>query len=106
MRDPLPRTIYGGSEATDLNARTGEFTPPGIRRMARAWSSWLLLRFGIGVFQYISTASSQEPALSIQPQKHFPFGRKLQNSKDPTTRLSGETLEPKATLPYYAALCH
>src|SRR5262252_8516857 len=33
--DPLPRTINGGSPPTDLNARTGEFTPPGIRLSAR-----------------------------------------------------------------------
>src|SRR5579864_5211773 len=39
MREPLPRTIYGGSPPTDLNARTGESTPPGITREARAWSS-------------------------------------------------------------------
>src|SRR6185437_13910074 len=40
MREPCPRTIYGGSPPTDLNARTGESTPPGITRHARAWSSF------------------------------------------------------------------
>src|SRR5215469_2111919 len=33
--DPLPRTINGGSPPTDLKARTGEFTPPGIMLSAR-----------------------------------------------------------------------
>src|SRR6266496_962259 len=33
--DPLPRTINGGSPPTERNARTGEFTPPGIMLSAR-----------------------------------------------------------------------
>src|SRR5258708_5653750 len=33
--DPLPRTINGASPPTDRNARTGEFTPPGIMLSAR-----------------------------------------------------------------------
>src|SRR5271163_2389396 len=33
--DPLPRTINGGSPPTEPNARTGEFTPPGIMLSAR-----------------------------------------------------------------------
>src|SRR5579884_1478989 len=36
--EPLPRTMYGGSPPTDLNALTGESTPPGITRHARACS--------------------------------------------------------------------
>src|SRR5947209_3780832 len=43
-RAPLPRTMYGGSPLTDLNARTGESTPPGITRQARACSSWDFFR--------------------------------------------------------------
>src|SRR5580704_12593973 len=35
MCDPLPRTINSGSPPTDRNARTGEFTPPGIMLSAR-----------------------------------------------------------------------
>src|SRR5271170_6822091 len=35
MCDPLPRTINGGSPPTAPNARTGEFTPPGIMLSAR-----------------------------------------------------------------------
>src|ERR1700688_2439283 len=35
MCDPLPRTINGGSPPTERNARTGEFTPPGIMLSAR-----------------------------------------------------------------------
>src|ERR1051326_7237954 len=38
-REPFPRTMYGGSPPTDLKARTGESTPPGITRQARACSS-------------------------------------------------------------------
>src|SRR5512132_2309743 len=30
MWEPSPRTIKGGSPPTDLNARTGESTPPGM----------------------------------------------------------------------------
>src|SRR5579863_5576814 len=30
MCEPLPRTMNGASPPTDRNARTGEFTPPGI----------------------------------------------------------------------------
>src|ERR1700730_14318004 len=33
--DPLPRTINRGSPPTARNARTGEFTPPGIMLSAR-----------------------------------------------------------------------
>src|SRR5271165_2993988 len=32
---PFPRTMNGGSPPTDRNARTGEFTPPGIMLTAR-----------------------------------------------------------------------
>src|SRR5438270_13903098 len=35
---PTPRTMIGGSPPTDLNARTGEFTPPGITFSARCWA--------------------------------------------------------------------
>src|SRR6266567_862416 len=35
MCDPLPRTINSGSPPTERNARTGEFTPPGIMLSAR-----------------------------------------------------------------------
>src|SRR6266496_306172 len=35
MCDPLPRTIKRGSPPTEPNARTGEFTPPGIMLSAR-----------------------------------------------------------------------
>src|ERR1700687_1759722 len=38
MCDPFPRTINGGSPPTDPNARTGEFTPPGIMLSARCCS--------------------------------------------------------------------
>src|SRR4051812_29679649 len=37
---PMPRTMVGGSPPTDLNARTGEFTPPGMTRSARSWAAW------------------------------------------------------------------
>src|SRR5271167_2872741 len=33
--EPFPRTINGGSPPTEPNARTGEFTPPGIMLSAR-----------------------------------------------------------------------
>jgi len=36
--DPLPRTINGASPPTERNARTGEFTPPGIMLSARCCS--------------------------------------------------------------------
>src|SRR5258708_3610619 len=35
MCEPFPRTINGGSPPTEPNARTGEFTPPGMRPSAR-----------------------------------------------------------------------
>src|SRR5712664_1266887 len=35
MCEPLPRTMKGGSPPTARNARTGEFTPPGIMLSAR-----------------------------------------------------------------------
>src|SRR6266516_1776087 len=38
MWDPLPRTMNGGSPPTERNARTGEFTPPGIMLSARCCS--------------------------------------------------------------------
>src|SRR5579871_5519 len=33
--EPFPRTMNGGSPPTEPNARTGEFTPPGIMLAAR-----------------------------------------------------------------------
>src|SRR3954464_12398614 len=44
MRAPAPRTMIGGSPPTDLNARAGESTPPGITRSARCCSARDLLR--------------------------------------------------------------
>src|SRR5437868_4324216 len=44
MREPEPRTMMGGSPPTDLNARAGESTPPGITRSARCCSARDLLR--------------------------------------------------------------
>src|SRR5579864_5424894 len=35
MREPSPRTMNGGSPPTARKARTGEFTPPGIKASAR-----------------------------------------------------------------------
>src|SRR5208283_2056157 len=35
MCEPWPRTMYSGSHPTLRNARTGEFTPPGINFSAR-----------------------------------------------------------------------
>src|SRR5579863_3172972 len=35
MCDPFPRTINGAAPPTERNARTGEFTPPGIMLSAR-----------------------------------------------------------------------
>src|SRR5580692_8108217 len=35
-REPLPRTMKGASPPTAPNARTGEFTPPGIMLAARS----------------------------------------------------------------------
>src|SRR6266446_4863921 len=40
IREPSPRTIMGGIPPTALNARAGEFTPPGMTACAR----WLSLR--------------------------------------------------------------
>src|SRR4051812_13757480 len=36
MREPSPRTMKRGVPPTARNARTGELTPPGITRWARA----------------------------------------------------------------------
>src|SRR5215467_2409903 len=49
IRAPFPRTMYGGSPPTDLNARTGESTPPGITRDARICSSCDFLRGFISI---------------------------------------------------------
>src|ERR1700679_177564 len=38
MCEPWPRTMYSGSPPTLPNARTGEFTPPGMNRSARLCS--------------------------------------------------------------------
>src|SRR5579864_7212183 len=37
MCEPLPRTMNRGSPPTERNARTGEFTPPGIMLSALNW---------------------------------------------------------------------
>src|SRR5476649_638914 len=39
MRQPLPFFINNGVPYTDLNARTGEFTPPGKNVLAFAYNS-------------------------------------------------------------------
>src|SRR5881394_2910852 len=44
MREPAPRTMIGGSPPTDLKARAGESTPPGITRSARCCRARDLLR--------------------------------------------------------------
>jgi hypothetical protein len=49
--------MYGGSPPTDLNARTGESTPPGITREARACSSCDLFRGFISINEYTPTKS-------------------------------------------------
>src|ERR671914_1332212 len=38
MYEPLPRSMNRGSPPTERNARTGLFTPPGIRLTARSMS--------------------------------------------------------------------
>src|SRR5215471_2435606 len=68
IREPRPRTMYGGSPPTALNARTGESTPPGITREARRCKSLLLLVVldEIGMrFQYIAL-STQHSAASMK----------------------------------------
>src|SRR5258708_2949182 len=98
IRELLPRTIYGGSQLTDLKARTGEFTPPGITWEARAWSlrdlSWpdiadqysskSGLRFQCGPSVYTSENAGLVPSgvfswtnfLFLKPHVH----RQLQNA--------------------------
>jgi hypothetical protein len=49
--------MYGGSQATDLNARTGEFTPPGMTLDARVWSWRLTSRFS-KTLSFVLMASS------------------------------------------------
>jgi hypothetical protein len=74
MRQPLPRTMYGGSPPTDLKARTGESTPPGITRDARACSSWDLVRGFIGSLEYTTSsyvASLQTAYRSIDSSTYF-----------------------------------
>ena len=44
MREPAPRTMMGGSPPTDLKARVGESTPPGMTRSARCCNARDLLR--------------------------------------------------------------
>src|SRR5690606_10027149 len=44
---PSARWTKNGSPPTDLNARTGELTPPGssaCARLNRAWERWVLIR--------------------------------------------------------------
>src|SRR5579859_2103469 len=59
MRELFPRTMYGGSPPTDLNARTGESTPPGITRQARACSSCDFVRCFIWTLEYTAMKSSR-----------------------------------------------
>src|SRR5437870_5787315 len=41
MYAPSPWAMNTGSAPTDLHARTGEFTPPGITARARSKIAWL-----------------------------------------------------------------
>ncbi len=43
--DPTPQLINKGSPPTDLNARTGEFTPPGIYFFASVKNCLLFSKF-------------------------------------------------------------
>src|SRR5262249_30775395 len=71
MREPRPRTMYGGSPPTDLNARTGEFTPPGITFDARAFNSFDLLRWRMNC-EYTVTGRASRSDESQLPRQHLP----------------------------------
>src|SRR3954465_4033644 len=66
MREPSPRAIKTGSPPTDLNARTGESTPPGITCSARCCS----LRDFSKLRAIRKPASKNENWLVYQRPKH------------------------------------
>src|SRR5581483_175842 len=82
--DPLPRTINGGSPPTDRNARTGEFTPPGIMLSARCCS-----RRDCSVFR--------EVVLGIESSRHREDNLKAEKSARRRTRRAARSVAPFAT---------
>ena len=76
--EPCPRTMNGASHSTDLNARTGEFTPPGINPSARFCSrrhSSSLRAIHLLVVFYVRTAASAVQSSNIpnSPTFHYPY---------------------------------
>src|SRR5947207_14280181 len=61
MCEPAPRTMMGGSPPTDLNARAGESTPPGITCSARFCSARDLVRSKGKPKIYHSESQNLEP---------------------------------------------
>src|SRR6476469_5218770 len=62
-----------GVPPTALNARTGEFTPPGVTACARANSAAEAATSGLGVLTGDSTSSFSPMDLSVRPGRdpHF-----------------------------------
>jgi hypothetical protein len=60
---PSPRSINSGSAPTDLQARTGLLTPPGMILAARSYNDWDLVKFILAAsFLFL------ENRLTIQPK--------------------------------------
>src|ERR1039458_6786854 len=83
MCDPLPRTINRGSPPTERNARTGEFTPPGIMLSALNWRrrDCSVLRDGVDGIE--SSRRGEIRCQQIEPlQATTIAARRSQNSSD------------------------
>src|SRR5882724_5768833 len=87
IREPLPRTMYGGSPPTDLNARTGESTPPGITREARACSSCDLVRGFISTMNILNKKMNHKGHEGTQSANETNFAKKIHCSLE---KISGK----------------
>src|SRR5215471_6820791 len=110
MRAPSPRTMNGGSPPTARNARTGEFTPPGMAASARLcnardlglWRSAMLCdvskkkrwvayvcRFrrcgGMFLFR-LSEGHGSQGSVALQPCRKEPFEIVIPSSREGAMR--------------------
>src|ERR1700685_1669589 len=60
MCEPLPRAINGGLPPTERNARTGEFTPPGIMLSARCCKRRDCSTFRVVVDGIVASSTAEE----------------------------------------------
>src|SRR3954462_15674179 len=102
IRRPSPRATEKGSPPTLRNARTGEFTPPGMRLVARAnrsaeWEVILLRRSPGRPAMYLCSALDTSAATTILSALASRRGSQVVRSRS-AKPLFGVSIPPPASL--------